>query len=879
MKNFILPFVGLAMFAGSVSASDLTGVKIYINPGHGGYNMTAEKNDRNVPTIPFEPLDQNGFWESSCNLVKGLELERLLKESGASVMMSRTQNRDEDDKDLSEIAEEANAYGSDVFISVHSNALGSNNGTNYLLCLYKGIEGGALNEPAKPIDKQLAAEAWPYLYDNNLTVWTGNYTPENPLIRDDFHFLGYYLGVMRPLTVPGFLVEGSFHDYEPETHRLLNDDYAKLTAVALHRFFCDHFKADKPGTGVIAGSVKDSQRVMTHQRFNNYVKKSHDQYQPINGAKVTLKDAMGTELKTYITDNFYNGVYVFRDLVPGKYKVLMEAEGYISQEKEVEVKADQTTSFYTLLEDPNYIPPAKIPGKANVYASGLKAEKIADGKYKLSYTLNADAENVEIKVFKGDNVLKNMPLGAQMKGVNEQEIDLTDISEQDLSWSVTAGAAPTTAEAPLKFTDDDVDQMQFKEARGLVVDNNMESPYFGRVYVTESAGGAIQGYRTTTDGVFILDAALSDVTEQGNDGYKGNIDWSNTSSPMRISVASDGTLFITDWSDAHSGVWMMDPANPTAEFESVFAEGSRAASGLLTVNGVDVHGSISSCWVEGEGDSRKLYTFDEDYSNDVAVNKFALLRYDIGKLENPWGNAPSAVVFDNAASLQQNGNSVIWPDGRNGWWISQYRYTDNATIPSLIHVNAEGKVDFNSGNTGLIGTSQRGAMALNCDGSLLAMGCGDEVKIFTVEYGENAPSLTFKYSIAPALGDYASALAFDRADNVYLASGTSRGIAAWALPKDNNEFETTAPAAMMLNSSGSSVADVTADALTVSMRDGILTLSGTADLQNVVIYNLSGMAVFEAGNVMQTELTVDMSSYAKGVYLVKVKNKTVKVVK
>ena len=63
------------------------------------------------------------------------------------------------------------------------------------------------------------------------------------------------------------------------------------------------------------------------------------------------------------------------------------------------------------------------------------------------------------------------------------------------------------------------------------------------------------------------------------------------------------------------------------------------------------------------------------------------------------------------------------------------------------------------------------------------------------------------------------------------------------------------------------------------MRDGILTLSGTADLQNVVIYNLSGMAVFEAGNVMQTELTVDMSSYAKGVYLVKVKNKTVKVVK
>ena len=125
MRKYILPILGLSLaFSPMIEAKDLSGVKIYINPGHGGYNMTAEKNDRNIPTIPFEPLDENGFWESSCNLVKGLELQRLLTESGATVMMSRTQNRDEDDKDLSEIAEEANSFGADAFISVHSNALG-----------------------------------------------------------------------------------------------------------------------------------------------------------------------------------------------------------------------------------------------------------------------------------------------------------------------------------------------------------------------------------------------------------------------------------------------------------------------------------------------------------------------------------------------------------------------------------------------------------------------------------------------------------------------------------------------------------------------------------------------------------------------------------
>jgi N-acetylmuramoyl-L-alanine amidase len=52
--------------------------------------------------------------------------------------MSRTQNRDADDRALSEIAEEANANNVDAFLSIHSNALGTNTATNYLLLLYHG---------------------------------------------------------------------------------------------------------------------------------------------------------------------------------------------------------------------------------------------------------------------------------------------------------------------------------------------------------------------------------------------------------------------------------------------------------------------------------------------------------------------------------------------------------------------------------------------------------------------------------------------------------------------------------------------------------------------------------------------------------------------
>lgn len=883
MKKIYLPIIGLSMLAAPVvEAKDLSGVKIYVNPGHGGYNMTAEKNDRNVPTIPFEPLDENGFWESKTNLTKGLELERMLKASGANVVLSRTQNRDEDDKDLSEISEEANAFGADAFISIHTNALGSNTGVNYLLCLYKGVEGGATGDAAKPIDKEMAKKAWGYLFDNNLTVWTSGFSVDNPCIRDDYHFLGYHLGVMKSLTVPGFLLEGSFHDYEPETHRLLNSDYCKLTAVDLQRFFCDYFGAEKDGKGVIAGSVKDSQRVMVNPRFNNFIKKSHDQYQPLNGADITLMDASGKELASYKTDEFYNGVFVFRDLTPGTYKVRMEATGYETQEKEVTVTADKTTSFVTLLEDPNYIPPEKIPGKANIYASELSAAKSGGGKYQISFKLNADATNVTVKVMNATAEVKRVDLGAMPKGENRAELDLSGVEGTGFSWIVVATAAPTTAEQPLKFTDSDETALSFKEARGIAVDNSMESPYFGRVYISESKGGAINGGRTTNDGIYILDATFADVTGQGSKAYAGGENWTtdNASGPMRLSVAEDGTVFMTDWSDTHSGVWTMNPANPGAAFNAVFASGTRNTDGLVSVGGVDVHGSVSSCYVEGRGENTVLYTFDEDYVGANVANKRTLLRYDIGDLKNPWGQAPSEVVFGNADNFQQNGNSVILPDGRGGWWISQYRYSDTPTIPSLIHVNASGAVDYNSGKTGVVGTSQRGAMAMNGDRTMLAMGCADEVKIYSVAYGETAPVLTQVYSIAPALGAYSSGLAFDCADNVYLASGVGGGIGAWAIPKAENTFSTTAPSSMNLSDS---LNPASADALETGsfsaiFRGDCLSIGSTGNLGTVAVCNLAGVCVFQS-NAEGESVEIDAAGWQNGVYLVKANNHVIKIIK
>ena len=71
MKRIALLIVSfLTIF--TAQAIDLTGVKIYINPGHGGY----DSNDRSVWTIPVPEVWKNpeGYWESKSNLVKGLAL-------------------------------------------------------------------------------------------------------------------------------------------------------------------------------------------------------------------------------------------------------------------------------------------------------------------------------------------------------------------------------------------------------------------------------------------------------------------------------------------------------------------------------------------------------------------------------------------------------------------------------------------------------------------------------------------------------------------------------------------------------------------------------------------------------------------------------------
>lgn len=1217
MKKIIGIFVGIFTLI-SITATDFTGIKIYVNPGHGGYNGG---NDRNLPTINYALGDTLGFWESWSNLQKGLALRNMLQASGATVIMSRTQNREEDDLSLTQIAGEANANNVDAFLSIHSNAVGTNTGTNYVLILYHGATGS----PTVAASLPMAQAAWPRLITNQLTNWTFYTTSTN--IQGDFTFYGNTsgLGVLRPLTVPGFLSEGSFHDYQPETHRLLNKDYRKLEAVNFYRYFCDYFHADLPATGVIGGFAKGKDETIVNAKYT-YKAGTNDRWLPLNGAKVKLMNAAGDSLDMCQVDTLYNGIFAFYNLVPGNYKLRISATGHTTKDTTVAVLAATTSYAKMMLVNPNIIVPkdttpnypeplqeagtvalkqynfgtstpiipdwlnpnqirkvvyrneklyiltaepkiiianavttakiremdltgitggvnavsdinftsdgyllacnkdtvglpetkgryfkvytwdndsiapkllfqtqqqgnwslgvmgetfavsgprwkstiytpsattgssktiriigllyeegisaigykymadvaspstynealwgkklkltisptgtdhfyldsekilpteyqfnwsladrsllvnkgafaeksgytvqpiasgnfffrhakhvfmaspvcnadstavgvvlfdisqglnnavkvseklpeaglgitkatymaaaAKVSGydidlmilaqnqgmaryktivpqaKANIYASELKAEQAADG-YNLKFTLNEAATSVSINIYNGNDVLKTIEAGALSKGLQAVSILSADLPEGTFTWKVTAMTAGI--DRPMKISDNTQPQLQFYSPRGVAVDNSFESPFFGRVYASETLPGTVTN-RTTKDGVYILNSALQDVSGQGANSYAGGVSWGAASSPMRVSVGEDGKVYLTDFSDTNPGIWIMDPAKPSDNFKAVFS-GLTVSAGLASKNGINVHGAVSHCWSTGTGANTKLFTFDKYYTDATATNRGNLLQYNIGNIESPWQTAPSAIVYNDGlnGNLQQNYNSCIAPDGRNGWWISQYRAEDAVAIPSLIHVKPDGSVSFNSGKTPLlIGNSQEGGMAVNAEGNKIAMGCSNEVKVFGITFdAQGVPVINLLHSIKPAMGTKTVGLSYDRAGNLYVISNTTERLGVWAMPKDDNVFVTPAPASQVISITRTGLRDVdnTSEMVQVypnPVSNNLTIESVKSAIQRVELFDLKGRLVFSK-NTTDNKLNLSLSGLQSGTYNLKVKTST-----
>ena len=470
--------------------------------------------------------------------------------------------------------------------------------------------------------------------------------------------------------------------------------------------------------------------------------------------------------------------------------------------------------------------------EANVFASGLRVVSTEGDIYYVAYTLNATAQEIEINLYKDGELARTIDVvGPLEKGEIVSSIDVSGLSGE-FTWSVkvTGEAWGESETATLVVDKNNTPTLEgYMSPRGIAIDQDTESEFYGRVYVTETRNSA------RNVGIYVYDAAFNDVTEQGTTAYGGNVAWGASSGCTRIFLNKDGKIYLCDWSDAHPGVWRADANDLTGDFVPVFG-GTPDENGLrFNADGIAIAGSIPACWVEGTGENTVLYTFDEDYINENG-NTQGLYQYNIGNLEQPWEQAPSAILFDNPDKTHQNGNSMIIPQN-GGWWISQTRWTDGAAIPSLVYVK-NNEILFNSGaiDPEMLLRSYSSAICLFDEGTKLAVSCYDNIKIFDVTFDEaGVPSLSEVMNITPALGQNCYSMAVDAAHNLYLAvdrlnANSTGNVGVFALPVAENVCETMAPSTQKITVGGA--APVAGDV----NGDGEVTGSDVTALYNHILF-------------------------------------------
>lgn len=409
----------LVLMGIAASAQTADELRIYINPGHGSWTS----NDRPIQVIGHaaytsEGTDTTAFFESNTNLYKGFGvLEKLIEmgfpfdrtlnqtgerwEIGAArdlaqnLVMSRvkngpygpsntssSENANKYNRSLLEICHEVEENEFDQFISIHSNAATLGSPVNYHLYLYRGRNGQ--NGVSVDGSWEMIEAANKYSFANEHAQWSESAA----YIYGDIDFMGHgsgstndlgaygYLGVLKHFC-PGYLVEGYFHTYSPSTHRAMNFDVDIIEGYQYARGVAEYFELEeRDATGEIYGIVRDA-----HKSFNHALwaarSGSDDVLMPINGITVILEQN-GVELKRVVTDNYYNGAFVFLGLEPGKYTIRFESEAYDPGEPvEVEVTAGLTTypkiyltdAFYNGRpgEEMNYINP--LPDDATLQES------------------------------------------------------------------------------------------------------------------------------------------------------------------------------------------------------------------------------------------------------------------------------------------------------------------------------------------------------------------------------------------------------------------------------------------------------------------------------------------------------------------------------
>ena len=439
----------------------------------------------------------------------------------------------------------------------------------------------------------------------------------------------------------------------------------------------------------------------------------------------------------------------------------------------------------------------------NPYAYGLSSTLNTDQtELTVNYSLNATATNVDFVLLDGETIIKTVNLNATGldKGSYTATVALGDPNMplgKKLTWKLEVkGAAHSTTNNHGGY--------RLYHPSGVDVDNNPESPHFGRIICNE----AMHSVKSETDtylsaqfgaGIFEFTPAFEHKPNGSKPGYNGGITFTNLRpddnsstayAPRRVRISEDGRIFVSSLNTDGHVLWEVNPDN-LDDWTEVIA-GTRKTGDINSVvngSGTYIGGPNAGLDVRGKGKDLHLALLS-------GMGTFQCNEYNLGT-ETSWSKAPSRQILGNKYIVSNTGTNIEY-DNEGGLWFCQYRGSASTTEPALLHINANGEVDYLEG----IANVRNGGFRFNPSFTKVITADGRNksgtyvkgyARIYDVSKDANGkPVLTlWKVIDMSALGHSLNDFAWDIADNVYVVGHNSEWIRAYALARTADDIATT----------------------------------------------------------------------------------------
>ena len=265
--------------------------------------------------------------------------------------------------------------------------------------------------------------------------------------------------------------------------------------------------------------------------------------------------------------------------------------------------------------------------RANVYATNLRINNsftnvaFSGTNVAISYILNEPATlGVSVNIMLGTNITRSIVVSngapGTLRGTNVIYWDGKDGSSNFVgsgSYSVSVTARTTGFEDWAQVSDDNASGTYVWDPRGIAVNRNTNSPFYGRVFVSNASPGPNAGSDVRDD------VGLHKVNADGSpaqDGFFSTGGWSwagDGNSPWKIEVGPDDRVYVTDF--VQQGIVIsLDELLSTNSLKVV----------LRDDNWPEISANLSGPFITSNGTNLQIWMAD-------AVNNGAgIRRWDIG---------------------------------------------------------------------------------------------------------------------------------------------------------------------------------------------------------------------------------------------------------